>query len=446
MQHPSKGLVTFGKRIAGFCLVAALGIGPVATAQAQDVDWLPFNKKPQRSVSEDGKRAPEQVNDLRPGNLPLRSDEMLRALERAIERYQEIASAGGWPKIPDTRSIRLEDDDERIPLLRRRLAATGELREKTASVGLFSGGGDLEAAIKLYQEGNGLRPTGRADKYTIQSMNISAQARVAQLRLNLQRMRDLVNMRMEERYILVNAAAFQLEAVERGEVEQRHRVIVGKPERQTPTVKAQVRALNFFPYWRVPESVAHLDLIPRLQKEPEYLQKEQIRVLTGSFNGPELSASSIDWRQADAHKIKFRQDPGPQNALGLLRLDMPNEHGVYMHDTPMKQLFAQRGRSFSAGCVRVQEVFKLGEWVAKHEPGWGEPGRVQDVIERGQPLDLTLTRPVPVYFTYITAWAEPDGRVQLRPDIYGRDGVRELHPGQERDPADGPAPAFALAP
>jgi L,D-transpeptidase YcbB len=447
MQHPSKGLGKFGMRIAGLCLAAAFGFAVASPAAAQDADWLPFNKKSQRTASDEPRRQPEQVNDLRAGNLPLRSDEMLRAMERAIERYQDIAAAGGWPKIPDARSIRLEDDDERIPLLRRRLAATGELKSQTASVGLFSGNaGDLESAVKRYQENNGLRVTGRVDKYTIQSMNISAQARVAQLRLNLQRLRDLVNQRMEDRYILVNAAAFQLEAVERGEVEQRHRVIVGKPERQTPTVKAQVRALNFYPYWRVPESVAHLDLIPRLQKEPEYLQKEQIRVLTGSFNGPELSASSIDWRQADAHKIKFRQDPGPQNALGLLRLDMPNEHGVYMHDTPMKQLFAQRGRSFSAGCVRVQEVFKLGEWVAKHEPGWGEPGRVQDVIDRGQPLDLTLTRPVPVYFTYITAWAEPDGRVLMRPDIYNRDGVRELHPGQERDPADGPAPAFALAP
>jgi murein L,D-transpeptidase YcbB/YkuD len=447
MRHPIKGLSNPSRRQFASGLAALMSVLAGGPAFAQDVDWLPFNKnKAQRTASEETRRQPEQINDLRPGTVPWRSDEMIRNMERAIERYQDIASAGGWARIPDSRSIRLEDDDERIPLLRRRLAATGELREQTASIGLFSGGGDLEAAIKLYQDNNGLRATGRADKYTLQSMNVSAQARVAQLRLNLQRVRDLLGQRIEERYILVNAAAFQLEAVERGEVEQRHRVIVGKPERQTPSVKAQVRAMNFFPFWRVPESVAHLDLIPRLQKEPEYLQKEQIRVLTGSFNGPELSPTSIDWRQADAHKIKFRQDPGPQNALGLLRLDMPNEHGVYMHDTPMKQLFAQRGRHFSAGCVRVQDVFKLGEWVARYEPGWGEAGRVQDVIERGQPLDLTLTRPVPVYFTYITAWAESDGRVLFRPDIYGRDGVRELHPGNERDPGDGPAPAFTLAP
>ncbi len=157
-------------------------------------------------------------------------------------------------------------------------------------------------------------------------------------------------------------------------------MIVGKPERQTPTVRATIRALNFFPYWRVPESVAHLDLIPRLVKEPGYLQQERIRVLTGSFNGPEVDSSAIDWRQADAKQLRFRQDPGPQNALGLVRIDMPNEHGVYMHDTPLKPLFNQRARAFSAGCVRVQDVFTLVEWIAKYEAGWDQPGRAQDVL------------------------------------------------------------------
>ncbi len=169
-------------------------------------------------------------------------------------------------------------------------------------------------------------------------------------------------------------------------------------------------------------------------------------MLTGSFNGPEVDSSAIDWRQADAKQLRFRQDPGPQNALGLVRIDMPNEHGVYMHDTPMKPLFNQRSRAFSAGCVRVQDVFTLVEWIAKHETGWDQPGRAQDVIATGQALDLTLTRPLPVHFTYITAWAELDGRIIFRPDIYGRDGVRDLVASAERDPDDGPAPRWTLAP
>lgn len=441
MRHPSGA----GRSLARSALLLAAMLGMSVGAHAQDSNnqWLQiFSGQPQKEE----KRQPEPLTDLRTSNVPLRSFAMVEALEKAVGRYQEIVNAGGWPAIPAARSIRIDDDDERLPLVRKRLAVTGEFQKRTASIGDFMGGDDLETAVRRYQENNGLRPTGRLDKYTLQTMNIPAQARLQQLRINLERMRDLVGQKLEDRYIVVNAASFQLEAVDRSEVEQRHRVIVGKPDRQTPTVKAHVRAINFFPYWRVPDSVASLDLIPKLQREPEYLQKEQIRVLTGSFNGQEIDSTRIDWRTADAHKIKFRQDPGPQNALGLMRLDMPNEHGVYMHDTPMKQLFNSRGRSFSAGCVRVQDVFKLGEWLARNEPGWGEPGRVRDVIDRGQPLDLTLSRPVTVYFSYITAWAEPDGRIAFRPDIYGRDGIRDAHPGSERDPADGPAPAFALAP
>ena len=257
--------------------------------------------------------------------------------------------------------IRPGDDDERVTVARKRLVMTGDL--KGGGAGGFNFDGELEAAVRRFQERHGLRVSGRIDAPTIQAMNVPVQARIAQLRLNYQRVDELIGQRVEDRYVMVNVPGFQLEAVFQNVVELRHRVIAGKPARQTPQVKASIRALNFFPYWRVPDSVATLDLIPRLRKEPDYLQKEQIRVLNGSFNGQEIASSSIDWNTADATHIKFRQDPGPQNALGLVRLDMPNEHGVYMHDTPMKPLFGQRARDFSAGCVRVQDVFALAAWV-----------------------------------------------------------------------------------
>jgi murein L,D-transpeptidase YcbB/YkuD len=441
------GITRVGRR--GVLLGALLAAAPVVDACAQEAQWwesIPgFGKQGSsyRTASEE-RRKPEVLNDLRPDSTPFRSEAMIGALEGAIARYQDIVANGGWPAIPGNRMMRPEDDDERVPLLRKRLAMSGELAR--AKGNSFSFADDLEEAVRRYQESNGLRVTGRVDKPTLAALNVPAQARLQQLRVNLQRLRDLMAQKIEDRYVLVNVPAFQLEAVERHQVELRHRVIAGKPERETPSVRAQIRALNFFPYWRVPDSVAKLDLIPRLQKEPEYLQKELIRVLTGSFNGPVIDSASVDWRQADVAKIKFRQDPGPQNALGLVRLDMPNEHGVYMHDTPMKPLFGQRGRAFSAGCVRVQDVFTLAEWVARYEPGWSEPGRAQQILDAGQPVDVVLTRPVPVYFAYITAWAEPDGRVTFRPDIYSRDGLRDLIAGHDRDPSEGPTPAQTLAP
>jgi murein L,D-transpeptidase YcbB/YkuD len=445
------------RRVRLYRLVAATALAlwaaPGAHAQGSDARWweaIPGFGQSQARADHDGgqeiRRRPESIGDLRPNATPMRSDTMIAALEAAIQRYQGIVAAGGWPLIPGTRMIRPEDDDERMPLLRRRLMISGELRRQQSDGFGFGFDEDVAAAVQRFQFNQGLRVSGRVDKPTLLALNVPAQARLQQLRINLARLRDLMAQRTEDRYVLVNAAAFQLEAVEHHQVELRHRVIAGKPERPTPIVHATIRALNFFPYWRVPESVATLDLIPRLVKEPQYLRNEQIRVLTGSFNGTEIDPSGIDWRQADANKIKFRQDPGPQNALGLLRLDMPNSEGVYMHDTPMKPLFNQRVRAFSAGCVRVQDVFALAEWIVRYEPGWERPGRVRELLEAGQAKDVTLTRPVPVYFTYITAWAEPDGAIEFRPDIYGRDGLREVAGLHERDPSEGPAPPWALAP
>ncbi len=397
------------------------------------------DKRPERTPAK-----PDPLNDLRPDDLPWRSDEMADQISNAIARYEKIANKGGWPVIPGNRMMRPGDDDDRVPVLRQRLAVTGDLQSKSGISSDFNFDSVTEAAVVHFQERNGLRPNGRVDQPTLAMLNVTAEERLQQLKTNYERIVELLRQPPDERYVLVNVAAFQLEAVERFQVQQRHRVIVGREGRETPSLRANIKALNFFPFWKVPDSVAQLDVIPRLRKEPDYILKEQIRVISGDFNGPELDPASIDWNQADAAKIKFRQDPGPQNALGLVRIDMQNEHGVYMHDTPMKPLFQQRARPFSAGCVRVQDVFKLAEWLARYEPGWDQPGRVDAVLQQGQALDLTLSRPVPVYFTYITAWAEPNGQVQFRPDIYKRDG----RPAVEGviDPEAGPPPAQGFAP
>ena len=366
-------------------------------------------------------RAP--LEDLRPDPTPYRSDEMIAAMEAAIDRYQHLVSIGGWPMVAKGRMMRGGESDNRVPILRKRLRMSGDLASRNS--GYYDSNtfdDQLSQAVRRFQLRHGLRPTGRVERSTYPVLNVTTERRLAQLRLNLRRIQDLMKNRVEDRYILVNVPAFQLEAVERYEVQQRHRVIVGRTVRQTPSIKATIRGLNFFPYWRVPDSIANFDIIPRLAKEPDYLSKEKIRVLNG-VDGPEVDPYSIVWGTADTTRLKFRQDPGPQNALGLVRIDMPNKDIVYMHDTPMKSLFGQRSRGFSAGCVRVQDVFKLVEWIARYEPGWEQPGRVADVIQAGQPLDVKLTRPIPVYFAYITAWAERDGEVVFRPDIYGRDST-----------------------
>ena len=439
-----KTAIRNGSVLAATAAVMAWGGGRTAAAESDFWNVIPGFGGPINDVRPRDVK-PDPLEDLRPNKTPFRSDIMLDAMDAAFARYQKIASAGGWPAVPGPRMIRPGDDDQRVPALRRRLAAEGYLK-RANGYDSFTFDGELEVAVKRFQENHGLRPSGRVDRPTLDELNISAEARLRQLRVNASRLQEIQS-HPEDRYILVNVPAFQLEAVERHEVQLRHRVIVGRTERETPNVRATVKALNFFPYWRVPSSIGTLDLVPRLRKEPDYLEKEKIRVFNVN-NEQEIDSRAVDWNQVDPTKIKFKQDPGPQNALGLVRIDMINEHGVYMHDTPMKKLFEQRTRNFSAGCVRVQDVYQLAEWIARYEVGWEQPGRVEQVLQSGQALDLNLTRPMPVYFTYITAWAEPEGSVQFRPDIYNRDGVNGAGFGEpdpnEHPPA--PIPTQALAP
>lgn len=439
--------------------VVALGIAlagcSVSGASAQDAWWESIQGGGATDFSSSGNRrsstsapvvnpARDPLDDLRAGPTPWRSDVMLDAVAGAIQRYEKIVANGGWPRVPEGRLMRVNESDPRVPVLRRRLRVSGDLPASTRYYQSEEFDSELEEGVKAFQRRHGLRPTGRIERSVYSHLNVTAAERLDQLRLNLQRLQTLAG-NADGRYIFVNVPAFQLEAVSDFKVEQRHRVIVGKPDRQTPDISTLIKGLNFLPEWRVPESVAKLDLIPRLRTEPQYLMEEGIRVFDG-YLGPELDRSTINWSDPVVAKYWFKQDSGERNALGLVRIDMTNEHNVYMHDTPMKQLFGQRGRSFSAGCVRVEDVFDLVDWIAREEPGWGQKGQAKATAHAGQPLTLELTRPVPVVFGYITAWAEPRSTmVQFRPDIYNRDGssMHQHVPDEEAPPA---AAAAALAP
>ena len=356
---------------------------------------------------------------------PLIAPQAVRALEQAEVQYRTIAASGGWSTIPGGPSFRPGDGDPRTTVLSQRLATSMDLLPQGRGEIGRTNFNEVIAALQRFQSRHGLRPTGIADPQTIEALNVTAESRLVQLRANIARMRDLSqSVAPSARYVLVNIPAFQLEAVEEGQVALRHRVIVGRTERPTPGVKAQVRSINFYPSWHVPDSVARLDLIPHLQKDPEYLQREHIRLLA-DWRGNEIPSHQIDWRSPAAAAFKFRQDPGPWNALGLIRLDMPNAHAVYMHDTPMKDLFDQRQRAMSAGCVRVENVAKLATWVMREVPGWGH-ARVEDTLTNAQPANVILSKPVPVLFVYVTAWSNSDGTVEFRSDLYGQDGTNEL--------------------
>jgi murein L,D-transpeptidase YcbB/YkuD len=169
-------------------------------------------------------------------------------------------------------------------------------------------------------------------------------------------------------------------------------------------------------------SIVRKDLLPKLREDPGYLQQMNMRVYQG-FNGPEVDPATIDWN-ADISEdtYLFRQEPGRINSMGSVKINFPNEHAVYLHDTPTKSLFAQATRLFSSGCVRVDKIHVLTEWLLRGQEEWGRT-RIDEVAASGERIDVNLKQPVPLRMVYLTAWAKSDGTISFRPDIYRQDGT-----------------------
>lgn len=350
-------------------------------------------------------------------SLPTLSGKTVQTTQLATGKYEGIVTQGGWPKVPPTERLRLGNRHPSVVPLRKRLLIAGDIEANTGVTDIFDS--YVEAAVRRFQARHGITVDGIVRKATFERLNVPANVRLAQLKVNLERL-QAATAHLPDRYVMVNIPAAQVEAVEDGIVESRHIAIVGRPSRPSPDVNSKITQINFNPYWTVPVSIVRRDLIPLMQKDPDYLAKEHIRIFDKHHN--ELKASQIDWNSDDAVNYMFKQDPGSFNSLGTLRIQFPSPDGVYMHDTPEKNLFGDDMRFDSSGCVRVQNVRQLVAWLLRDTPGWS-PEQIEATIKSGERIDAKLKKPVPVRWVYITAWATPDGVVQFRDDIYNKDGL-----------------------
>ena len=213
--------------------------------------------------------------------------------------------------------------------------------------------------------------------------------------------------------------------MENGVVVHRYAAIVGDPDHPSPEIAAHVINVNLNPTWTVPVSIIKKEIIPRMQRDPGYLAREKIRILDAS--GVAVDPKSIDWTSEKAVNYTLRQDSGAGNSLGTIRIDMPNKHAVYMHDTPSKRLFGADYRFLSHGCVRVQGVYDFAQWLLEETPA--ADGGVYDKpaltgrVKTGQHFDIRLAKAVPVIWTYLTGWANDDGSAHFRDDVYGLDNA-----------------------
>ncbi|MEO0910548.1 MAG: L,D-transpeptidase family protein, partial [Pseudomonadota bacterium] len=352
---------------------------------------------------------------LSSSNIPVFSPQTPLFIERAISEYREIASNGGWPVVPANKKLRLGDRSKNVYLLRDRLIASRDLAPKTGKSDVFDSW--VDGAVRRFQARHGLPADGVMGRYSFAAMNIPVSIRLGQLETNLVRLRSMSGY-LGDRFVMVNIPAAQIEAVKNGRVESRHTAIVGKTDRQSPIIASKIYELNLNPFWTSPVSIIKKDLIPLMQKDPGYLSRNKIRIFDWNTR-EEIAPESIDWNTDEAVNYMFRQDPGKINAMGSVKINFPNPHAVYMHDTPQQSLFSKLLRFESSGCVRVQNVRDLITWLANETPGWNRR-QLERTIESGERVDVELIEPVPVYWNYITAWSTQDGVVQFRDDIYSR--------------------------
>jgi len=350
-------------------------------------------------------------------DVPFVSETSVAALQQAIERYRQMVTAGGWPVTADKVTLRPGDTSSEVAAIRRHLIIEGDITGGSENNPTFDQ--EFLQGLARFQIRNGLRVSGFVDSRTLAALNVTAPERLKQLESNLARIQGMMSINKAPRYVLVNVPAFVAQAVQDGTLALESNVIAGKPTRATPQVSAKIIEINFFPTWTVPEIVAQQDLIPKIRKDPSYFSEEHFSVMT-DYKSPPLDPATVDWNSPQVVSYKFRQDPGPFNALGVVRINMPNKHNVYMHDTPLKQLFSQSARAFSSGCVRVEKVLDLVAWLLSDKKGWTLE-KVQAQVDSGEKLDVRLAKPVPVHFVYLTAFATGNGVTQFRPDIYGRD-------------------------
>ena len=390
--------------------LAAAAITVAAPAARADDDGFGGQAEWAQSYDADAKLQVQR------STTPTLSAQTVAATEQAIQTYQGYVSRGGWGALQLGANLHVGSKGTGVVALRQRLGAEGDLDESAGLSPIFDT--YVEAGVRRFQARHGIRPTGIVSPQTLAEMNVPVQTRLKQLEINLVRLRSF-SANLGDRFVMANIPAAAVETVENGVVYSHHAAGVGKIDRQSPVMQTKAMDINFNPFWTVPASIIRKDLIPKMQADPNYLTDNHIR--TFNKDGQEVSPKSINWNSLDATNYKFREDPSTENSLGVVRINIANPYGVYMHDTPTKGIFGDDFRFVSSGCIRVQNVRDYVAWLLRDNPGW-DRAKIDEAISSGERIDVKLSNPVPVYWVYITGWATPDGVVQFRDDIYQRDG------------------------
>ncbi|MGI9329461.1 MAG: L,D-transpeptidase family protein [Gammaproteobacteria bacterium] len=338
-------------------------------------------------------------------------------LRSHLAEYRLIAEAGGWPAVTPGPALRQGDTDVRVAEIRRRLAVTNDLAPDTP---LLSPEFDeaVAAGVSRFQARHRLEPDGIAGANSFEAMNVPVQARIDQLRMSLERLR-WIDQELTDDFVAVNIADFRAFLVRKGEITWFARAQVGKPYRMTPIFRGDISYLEMNPTWTIPPGILRNDVLPRIKQDPNYLLERNISVI--DRDGAKVDPLTVDWSvYSKGVPYTLRQEPGPNNALGRIKFIFPNEHFVFLHDTPSRGLFDRAERAFSSGCIRVDKPLELAELLLGDPDKWSME-KLQAVLDSRKTQRVNLRPKEPVLILYLTASLDLDGSIRFAKDIYSRD-------------------------
>ncbi|MEM9302744.1 MAG: L,D-transpeptidase family protein [Pseudomonadota bacterium] len=366
---------------------------------------------------------------MRSGNLAgftsdyLQRSGYYRQLKDLLATYREQAASegGGYPAVPAGPTLRKGMTDDRIPLLRARLQASEHL-PASASTDDRTFDDALEDAVLAFQRDERIDVDGAVGAGTLAPLNVSLQARIDQIRVNLERTRWVFrDVREEDDFVVVNIADFRAYLVRDHATVWETKAQVGRTYRKTPVFEGKIKYAQFNPTWTVPPGILRRDILPKIKADRGYLDEKDMKLV--DREGKEVDPASIDWDAVSAGRFPYQvvQRPGPENALGQVKFIFPNPHFVFLHDTPHKEHFDDQVRTFSSGCIRIEKPFEFARLLLD-DPQWTDES-IADLIEAGQTKTVYLDEPLPVMVLYWTVVFGADGEPRFLPDVYDRDGA-----------------------
>ena len=415
---------------AGLVAAAAIALG---AGSAQVLAQTPLNTQPNLAPAASAKSQAKSEAKAKPAAKPASTPESRSAaalalsaepvfdegtyqrIKEALLSYSAIQVRGGWPALPVDAKLAPGASGPEVALLRRRLVISDDMPPEQEAGDIYDA--SVSGGVRRFQMRHGLEGTGSVDAKTLRALNVPVVHRIKQLEASLERLLGM-DFTFAERYVVVNIPAAFVEAVSHDKVERRYRVIVGKVDKPSPTLTAYITAVNLNPTWTVPLSITKNEIFARMRRDPTYISRMHMRVL--GAGDEELDPGSIDWSSERSPNFTVRQDSGGFNALGNLKIDMPNPYSVYMHDTDTRRLFADDYRFDSHGCTRVDNVRDLAAWILEDVPGWNRAA-IDAGIAAGVLKIVNLPHKMPVAWVYLTGWVTHDGTVNFREDVYKHD-------------------------